>query len=77
MWKTKNEKFILLSLLALSLVFHIVFGLFSHYRIIHLENQLFLCEIEISSLERRNALYEGINDFLGRQLEEYKKGTLN
>lgn len=72
MHRLKRINLILMLLLLTSLVLHIIFGLEAKRQIAALENEIFLNKMDISSLERRNALYEEVNDTLSRRLKECK-----
>lgn len=71
--KLKTKINILLILLLVSLAFHMIFGLESKRQIAALEGEVFLNEINIGGLERRNALYEGIHYELSSRINHYKE----
>ncbi len=71
--KFKKQRLILVLLLLTSLTFHIVFGLENTRQVSVLESEVVLNEMNISSLERRNALYEEIIENQSSRLREYEQ----
>lgn len=73
MQKLKIVNLTLIFLLLTSLAFHVVFGLEGKRQIAALENEIFINEIDINGLTRRNALYEMIIDRQSGVINEYQK----
>jgi 3D (Asp-Asp-Asp) domain-containing protein len=66
----KQQRFALITLLAGSMLMHLVYGIEGAEQMDTLESKVIILELNQSYLEQRNAELEVENDILGRQLRQ-------